>query len=108
MARDGGTPSKSSTAIIDIAVVRNQHSPIFSNPNMRVSITDNTPAGSSVIQVEATDNDQEVCVSPTILYRMTLFEIYDIILFIQCYYRRRTMLLNMQLLEKAMPLNTSS
>ena len=60
LARDGGTPVKTSTAIVDVTVIRNLNQPRFTQSNMRVSINDNIPAGSSIIQVEATDDDDEV------------------------------------------------
>ena len=61
-AADGGTPPRTSTTVVDITVIRNLNEPVFAQNNMRVSINDNLPAGSSIAQLSATDADDEVII----------------------------------------------
>ena len=60
VAVDGGTPAKSSTAIVDITVTRNLREPQFRQDMTRVSINDNSPPGMLVAQVQARDEDRGV------------------------------------------------
>ncbi|XP_053253331.1 protocadherin gamma-B1-like isoform X2 [Podarcis raffonei] len=59
MALDGGKPAKTGTATIWINVIdANDNSPIFTQEMYKVCLKENTPKGSSVIQVKATDRDE--------------------------------------------------
>uniref|UniRef100_A0A3P9MWL3 Cadherin domain-containing protein n=1 Tax=Poecilia reticulata TaxID=8081 RepID=A0A3P9MWL3_POERE len=58
-AVDGGTPVKSGTSQLVIHVLDiNDNVPIFAQPLYKSSITENSPLGTSVIRVIATDNDE--------------------------------------------------
>ena len=50
----------SSTALVQITVIRNLNAPRFTTDNVRVSIKDNLAAGSYVTEVNAEDEDREV------------------------------------------------
>ncbi|XP_067323818.1 protocadherin gamma-B1-like isoform X32 [Anolis sagrei] len=58
MALDGGKPPKTGTAKIWITVIDvNDNSPVFSQELYMVNLKENTPRGSLVVQVTATDKD---------------------------------------------------
>ncbi|XP_060752549.1 protocadherin beta-16-like [Tachysurus vachellii] len=58
-AFDGGNPPKSGTAVIHVIVLdANDNIPVFSQPVYRVSLAENTPLGTEVITVSATDADE--------------------------------------------------
>ena len=58
IARDGGTPSRSSSAIIDIQVTNVVEStPLFNASSYSVVIPEDTPPGSTLIQVYASSPD---------------------------------------------------
>ncbi|XP_058268056.1 protocadherin beta-16-like isoform X45 [Hemibagrus wyckioides] len=58
-AFDGGNPPKSGTAVIHVTVLdANDNIPVFSQPVYRVSLAENTPLGTEVITVSATDADE--------------------------------------------------
>ncbi|XP_073730291.1 protocadherin gamma-A12-like isoform X33 [Misgurnus anguillicaudatus] len=58
-ATDGGTPQRSGTAVIHITVLdANDNVPVFSQSVYKVTLPENTPAGTSVITVSATDADE--------------------------------------------------
>ncbi|KAL9867778.1 LOW QUALITY PROTEIN: protocadherin-9 [Geothlypis trichas] len=55
---DGGTPQKSSTAILQVTVSDvNDNRPVFKESQVEVHIPENAPVGTSVIQLHATDAD---------------------------------------------------
>ncbi|TSV15248.1 Protocadherin gamma-A4 [Bagarius yarrelli] len=57
-AFDGGNPPKSGTALIHVTVLdANDNIPVFTQPVYRVSLAENTPLGTEVITVSATDAD---------------------------------------------------
>ena len=58
-AKDRGTPPKSSTATVQITVIRNLIAPRFLTDNERVSIPDNAAPGTFVAKMEAEDLDRE-------------------------------------------------
>ncbi|XP_054840750.1 protocadherin Fat 4-like [Eublepharis macularius] len=59
MAVDGGKPAQTGTAKILINVIdANDNPPVFPQEMYKVSIKENAPKGSSVIQVKATDRDE--------------------------------------------------
>ncbi|XP_066562778.1 protocadherin-9 isoform X1 [Amia ocellicauda] len=55
---DGGTPQKSSTAILQVTVSDvNDNRPVFKESQIEVHIPENSPVGTSVVQLQATDAD---------------------------------------------------
>ncbi|XP_057177586.1 protocadherin beta-15-like isoform X15 [Triplophysa rosa] len=59
IATDGGTPQRSGTAVIHITVLdANDNVPVFSQSVYKVTLPENTPPGTSVITVSATDADE--------------------------------------------------
>ena len=60
-AYDGGLPSLSATATVDVLVQRNLYSPVFSVLNYEVTINENAALGVPFIYVNATDADIRVC-----------------------------------------------
>ncbi|KAL4608893.1 protocadherin-9-like [Arapaima gigas] len=55
---DGGNPQKSSTAILQVTVTDvNDNQPIFKESQIEVHIPENSPVGTSVVQLQATDAD---------------------------------------------------
>ncbi|KAM3837307.1 protocadherin-9 [Vipera latastei] len=55
---DGGTPQKSSTAILQVTVSDvNDNRPVFKESQVEVHIPENAPVGTSVLQLHATDAD---------------------------------------------------
>lgn len=55
---DGGSPQRSSTAILQVSVSdTNDNHPVFKENEIEVSIPENAPVGSSVAQLHATDAD---------------------------------------------------
>ncbi|KAH0618113.1 hypothetical protein JD844_017099 [Phrynosoma platyrhinos] len=58
MAVDGGKPPKTGTATLWITVIdANDNSPVFTKELYMVNLRENTPSGSLVVQVKATDRD---------------------------------------------------
>ncbi|KAL7984686.1 hypothetical protein Chor_003256, partial [Crotalus horridus] len=58
-ALDGGNPAKTGTAKIQITVIdANDNPPVFSQKVYKISLKENAPKGSTVIQVKATDKDE--------------------------------------------------
>ena len=57
-ARDNGNPQLTGTAAVIIEILdRNDNTPNFSQNDYNISISENTPVGEEVLQVEATDQD---------------------------------------------------
>ncbi|XP_049324673.1 protocadherin beta-7-like [Astyanax mexicanus] len=58
-AFDGGNPQRSGTAVIHITVLdANDNSPVFSRPLYKVTLVENSPLGTEVVTVSATDADE--------------------------------------------------
>ncbi|KAM9849717.1 uncharacterized protein ACBR49_007004 [Aulostomus maculatus] len=58
IAVDGGTPQKSGTVNIDISVLdHNDNSPVFNQSVYKASVMENSPRGTYIITVNATDAD---------------------------------------------------
>ncbi|XP_066507647.1 protocadherin gamma-A4-like [Hoplias malabaricus] len=58
-ATDGGHPQRSGTALVHVTVLdANDNIPVFTQPVYRVSLAENTPLGTEVITVSATDADE--------------------------------------------------
>lgn len=63
VARDQGIPQQSSNAVIRVTVERNDFTPIFPiNSDYSRTIGFRWALGSRVVQVEATDADEDVCI----------------------------------------------
>nr|XP_056718422.1 protocadherin gamma-B1-like isoform X15 [Euleptes europaea] len=59
LAVDGGKPARTGTAKIWVTVIdANDNPPVFAQEVYKVSLTENAPKGSSVVQVKATDRDE--------------------------------------------------
>lgn len=55
---DGGVPQRSSTAILQVKILDvNDNHPVFTQDEIEVSIPENAPVGTSVVQLHATDAD---------------------------------------------------
>ncbi|XP_062332465.1 protocadherin-11 X-linked isoform X1 [Osmerus eperlanus] len=55
---DGGTPPKSSTAILQVTISDvNDNRPVFKDSEVEVTVPENAPMGTSVTQLHATDAD---------------------------------------------------
>ena len=59
-ARDGGTPRLSSTVVLTVSVNRNLFTPVFSQPQYTVDISENTAPGTGILFVSASDSDVSV------------------------------------------------
>ncbi|XP_042564303.1 protocadherin gamma-A11-like [Clupea harengus] len=58
-ATDGGTPQRSGTVVIHVTVLdANDNLPVFSQPVYKVSLPENSPLGTVVLTVSATDADE--------------------------------------------------
>nr|XP_020655054.1 protocadherin gamma-B2-like [Pogona vitticeps] len=58
-ATDGGEPRKTGTANIQVIVTDvNDNTPVFSQETYKISLKENAPVGSSVLQVKASDSDK--------------------------------------------------
>ncbi len=58
-ATDGGSPQRSGTAVIHITVLdANDNVPVFSEYVYKVTLAENTPPGTEIIKVTATDADE--------------------------------------------------
>lgn len=61
LAKDGGSPPQSATAIVEVNVERNLFDPKFTAAGtIRASVAEIAPAGTSVWQLTATDSDVSV------------------------------------------------
>uniref|UniRef100_A0A4X1SME6 Cadherin domain-containing protein n=1 Tax=Sus scrofa TaxID=9823 RepID=A0A4X1SME6_PIG len=59
VALDGGDPVKSGTSRIRVVVQDvNDNAPVFTQPEYRVSVPENTPVGTRILTVTATDADE--------------------------------------------------
>ncbi|KAM8959435.1 protocadherin gamma-B6-like [Lycaon pictus] len=71
-ALDGGNPSKSATTAIEIFVRdANDNFPVFSKNEYTISVSENLPPGSSVLQVTATDKDEGINAEVNYYFRST-------------------------------------
>ncbi|XP_076994255.1 protocadherin gamma-A6-like [Tamandua tetradactyla] len=61
IAVDGGDPVRSGVARIQVTVLdANDNAPVFTKPVYRVSVPENLPVGTTVLSVNATDQDEGV------------------------------------------------
>ncbi|XP_029797559.1 protocadherin gamma-B6-like [Suricata suricatta] len=71
-ALDGGNPPRSATTRIEISVRdANDNFPVFSKDEYRISVSENLPPGSSMLQVTATDKDEGVNAEVNYYFRST-------------------------------------
>ncbi|XP_008567699.1 PREDICTED: protocadherin gamma-B6-like [Galeopterus variegatus] len=71
-ALDGGDPPRSATTHIEICVRdTNDNPPVFSKDEYRISLSENLPPGSPVLQVTATDQDEGVNAEINYYFRST-------------------------------------
>ncbi|XP_039328402.2 protocadherin gamma-B6 isoform X21 [Saimiri boliviensis] len=71
-ALDGGDPPRSATAHIEISVKdANDNPPVFSKDEYRISLSENLPPGSPVLQVTATDQDEGINAEINYYFRST-------------------------------------
>ncbi|XP_014649310.1 PREDICTED: protocadherin gamma-B6 [Ceratotherium simum simum] len=71
-ALDGGDPPRSATVRIEIFVRdTNDNPPVFSKDEYRITVSENLPPGSSVLQVTATDQDEGVNAEINYYFRST-------------------------------------
>ncbi|XP_056152138.1 protocadherin beta-7-like [Lampris incognitus] len=60
-ALDGGSPQRSGTAVIQVTVLdANDNAPVFSQAVYEASLPENSPLGTTVVKVSATDADEGV------------------------------------------------
>ena len=59
-ARDGGTPSLSSTVVLTVSVNHNLFAPLFLQNSYTVEISETTAPGTGILFVSASDNDVTV------------------------------------------------
>ncbi|XP_047016929.1 protocadherin beta-15 isoform X44 [Ictalurus punctatus] len=58
-ANDGGNPARSGSVVIHVTVLdANDNSPVFSQPVYKVKLPENSPVGTVVVRVNATDADE--------------------------------------------------
>lgn len=56
-ARDGGSPSLSATALVEITVLRNLFDPEFTQQNYEITVDETQPLGVQLLQISARDQD---------------------------------------------------
>jgi len=59
-ASDGGTPSKSTSAVVQVTVLRNLQSPVVALQTTPLRVPETIPLGSVLTTVTATDGDRRV------------------------------------------------
>ena len=59
-ARDGGTPPRSATALVNINVQRNLVAPVFQQSSYQTTILETQSLGVNILRVVATDADTKV------------------------------------------------
>ncbi|XP_075712359.1 protocadherin gamma-B1-like isoform X22 [Rhinoderma darwinii] len=75
-ASDGGNPVQTGTAIINIIINDiNDNSPVFTQDVYKVSVRENIPVNSTILQVSASDEDEGVNAQITYSFRTTASDI---------------------------------
>ncbi|XP_006866309.1 PREDICTED: protocadherin Fat 4-like [Chrysochloris asiatica] len=78
-ASDGGDPLRSGTARIQVTVVDvNDHAPVFSLPQYRVTVPENVPVGTTLLTVNAIDLDDGINGEVTYSFRKITQKILQI------------------------------
>ncbi|XP_069619812.1 protocadherin gamma-B1-like isoform X11 [Ranitomeya imitator] len=76
-ASDGGNPVQTGTALINIIITDfNDNSPVFTQDVYKVSVRENIPVNSTILQVSASDEDEGVNAQITYSIRTTSSIIY--------------------------------
>ncbi|KAM4035220.1 protocadherin gamma-B1-like isoform 5-T5 [Anomaloglossus baeobatrachus] len=76
-ALDGGNPIRSGTTLLKIIVIdANDNAPIFSQDMYKVTLKENSPVNSTVIMLNATDNDEGVNAQITYSFIKTFGKIH--------------------------------
>ena len=60
VAKDGGSPAKSSTALLTLTIDRNFNPPIYNPQTYNATIFEDQPEGVEILKVTATDADLRV------------------------------------------------
>ncbi|XP_066446745.1 protocadherin gamma-B1-like isoform X15 [Eleutherodactylus coqui] len=77
-ASDGGNPVQTGTALITIIVTDfNDNAPIFTQDVYKVSVRENIPVNSTILQVSASDEDEGVNAQITYSFRTTANDILE-------------------------------
>ncbi|XP_044136953.1 protocadherin gamma-B1-like isoform X11 [Bufo gargarizans] len=77
-ASDGGNPVQTGTALINIIISDiNDNSPIFTQDVYKVSVRENIPVNSTILQVSASDEDEGVNAQVTYSFSTTAGHILD-------------------------------
>ena len=66
-----GVQLQTAVAYLDVRVRRNEHSPQFTSGEYRAELLENFPLGLSILQVQATDEDEHVSCDVTYLSATT-------------------------------------
>ncbi|KAM4036349.1 LOW QUALITY PROTEIN: protocadherin gamma-B7-like [Anomaloglossus baeobatrachus] len=75
-ASDGGNPVQTGTALINIIITDfNDNSPVFTQDVYKVSVRENIPVNSTILQISATDEDEGVNAQITYSIRTTASDI---------------------------------
>lgn len=56
-AYDSAYPDQQSNATLPVTVLRSIHAPVFDTSQYQLTVAENTPLGTSIIQLTATDSD---------------------------------------------------
>ncbi|XP_066446731.1 protocadherin gamma-B1-like isoform X1 [Eleutherodactylus coqui] len=77
-ASDGGNPVQTGTALIHIIITDiNDNVPVFTQDVYKVSVRENIPVNSTILQVSASDEDEGVNAQITYLFRTTANDILE-------------------------------
>ncbi|KAG9490971.1 hypothetical protein GDO78_006353, partial [Eleutherodactylus coqui] len=75
-ASDGGNPVQTGTALINVIITDfNDNVPVFTQDIYKVSVRENIPVNSTILQVSATDEDEGVNAKITYSFRTTASDI---------------------------------
>ncbi|KAG9490969.1 hypothetical protein GDO78_006351 [Eleutherodactylus coqui] len=77
-ASDGGNPVQTGTALINVIITDiNDNPPVFTQDVYKVSVRENIPVNSTILQVSASDEDEGVNAQVTYSFRTTASHILD-------------------------------
>ncbi|XP_077122271.1 protocadherin gamma-B1-like isoform X1 [Ranitomeya variabilis] len=77
-ASDGGNPVQTGTALINIIITDfNDNSPVFTQDVYKVSVRENIPVNSTILQVSASDEDEGVNAQITYSFSTTASHVLD-------------------------------
>lgn len=79
IAIDGGSPTRSGTAAIRVRVLdTNDNVPVFSQRVYKASVTENSPIGTAITRLNATDADGGLYGTVTYSFRNKMLELFEI------------------------------